>query len=85
MVCCPQIPRRYREASSVELSSLQNHGSDTHEHLGPVHEVLVHVHVSGEWVISRGGPTCVHESLQVLVHLAWTLSRDRNDINALNL
>ncbi len=28
-----------------------------------------------------GGPTCVHESL----HLAWTLSRDHNDINALNL
>ncbi len=29
--------------------------------------------------------TCVHESLQLLVHWpAWTLSRDRNDINALN-
>ncbi len=27
----------------------------------------------------------VHKSLQVLVYLAWMLSRDRNDINALNL
>ncbi len=26
----------------------------------------------------RGGPTCVHKSLQVLVHLAWTLSCDCN-------
>ena len=33
----------------------------------------------------RGGPTSVHESLQVLVHWRWVLSHDRNNINALNL
>ncbi len=38
-------------------------------------------------VYLRGGLTCVHESLQVLVYLAWMLviMCDRNDINALNL
>ncbi len=33
----------------------------------------------------RGGPTLMHKSLQVRSVFGWTLSRDHNDINALNL
>ncbi len=34
---------------------------------------------------TRGGPTLMHESLQVLSVFGWKLSRDHDDINALNL
>ncbi len=63
----------------INIHSFLKHNRHDH-HQGNVQEVN-----SMCPTMHRGGPTYGPESLQVQCIVAWTLSRDRNDINALNL